>query len=201
MRASHYIIYLIILLPCISFAQVEPGFEVDTDTLETIDAVIPKAEKSSLFTGRPGRATLYSLILPGSGQVYNKQYVKAPLAAGAVFGMGLVVQYNTEQYKRFKTAYMMRIDSENAEEEPTDEFANIISTAEGIKAWRDRYDRYRQTSLVGLVLVWVANSAEAFVSAHLKDFDVSDDISKVRIRPRLYNQDVGGLAFGISMHF
>jgi len=36
----------------------------------------------SIFYGQPGKAALYSAIIPGGGQIYNKRYWKAPIIWG-----------------------------------------------------------------------------------------------------------------------
>jgi hypothetical protein len=102
-------------------------------------------------------------------------------------------------------------DAENNNETPTDTYAGemcqesvcegYIPTAEGIKQWRDRYNKYRQQSIFGFVFVYLLNSVEAFVDAHLTDFDVSEDIS-IQIRPSFYNESsTQALQTGIVINF
>lgn len=51
------------------------------------------------------RAALWSALLPGAGQTYNRQYWKTPLAAGAVVGTGiLAIKYKTD-YNGYKKQY------------------------------------------------------------------------------------------------
>ena len=47
--------------------------QVDTSLLGT--ETILKQKKGSIFQGRPGKALLYSLVIPGTGQIYNKSYI------------------------------------------------------------------------------------------------------------------------------
>ena len=75
----------------VSFAQVK------TDSLFIVDKVINDsiATKSALTEKSPIRASLYSAILPGAGQLYNKKWWKAPIALGLVgTGTGFTIYYN-----------------------------------------------------------------------------------------------------------
>jgi len=52
----------------------------------------------SLFKGEPGRAALYSLVIPGGGQFYNRRWWKVPLAIGAdVTAVSIALSWS-EQY-------------------------------------------------------------------------------------------------------
>ena len=42
---------------------------------------------------------------------------------------------------------------------------------------RDNANNARQLAIVGFTLVWLANGVDAFVDAHLKDFDIDEDLS------------------------
>ena len=148
-------------------------------------------EKWSLPYPNPYRAGLYSLLIPGAGQIYNKRYWKAPLVWGAIGGMIYLIDTNKKQKDRFETAYGLRVIGEE------DEFLGIISSAEGIKRYRDQYDKWLQQSYIGLLGVYALNALEAYVDAHLKNFDISEDLS-IRISPVLGNAQSGSL-YGISV--
>ena len=49
----------------------------------------------------PRKAMLYSAVLPGTGQVYNKKYWKVPLVYGGLLGLISVVNY----YQVLNTKY------------------------------------------------------------------------------------------------
>jgi hypothetical protein len=42
---------------------------------------------------------------------------------------------------------------------------------------RNKYDKNTQTSYIGVVVVYGIVAIEAFVDAHLQNFDISDDLS------------------------
>ncbi len=131
----------------------------------------------------PKKALLYSLVLPGSGQVYNGRWWKAPIAVGAIGGMAYVFNNNNNLYLRLKAAL------ESELQKKTHEFSKLNLGVNGLRANRDSYDKNRQASLAGIVAVYGLVAIEAFVDAHLQNFDISEDLSW-RIKP-IFQTDPG----------
>ena len=50
----------------------------------------------------PGRATIYSILLPGLGQAYNGEYWKIPIYWGCIAGSIHFLYTNNTNYQRFK---------------------------------------------------------------------------------------------------
>ena len=132
----------------------------------------------------PGRATMYSALLPGLGQIYNGELFKVPIYwGGLLVSSHLLVKYNTN-YKRFK-----RIHNEATSTDP-EISGNVPINGETAKWYRDVYRRYRDYSIVATVLVYALQVLDANVFAYMHDFEVTDDIS-MNIEPALispYNQ-------------
>jgi len=122
----------------------------------------------------PARATLYSALLPGLGQIYNRDYWKIPIIYGGLIACGYFWQYNGMQYQRYKTMY------NHATANPS-EYDGWM-TPENIKWYRDSFRRYRDYSIIATVLVYALNIIDANVFAHFQDFDISDDLT-LRIEP------------------
>lgn len=146
----------------------------------------------------PVRAGIYALVIPGAGQIYNKRYWKLPLVWGAVGGVIYAIDYNTSQKNRFEIAYGQRILAERNSMEPFDEFAGIISSSSGIKRFRDQAEKNRELSYVGFVAVYALQALEAYVDAHLKNFDISDDLS-LSIGPMWDSPMAQSLGPGLSL--
>ncbi|MEM6765244.1 MAG: DUF5683 domain-containing protein [Bacteroidota bacterium] len=115
-----------------------------------------------------------SAIFPGWGQIYNKGYWKVPLVYGAYIGMGAVIVYNNDQYNRFRTAYLARVDDDPDTEDT--EFPDTIST-QGLRDARDRARRGRDYAIILSVGVHVLQIIEAYVDANLKDFNTDNDLA------------------------
>lgn len=121
-----------------------------------------------------GKATLYSILLPGLGQAYNGEYWKIPVYWGCLIGSYHYYQVNSINYKRFK-----RIHNEATSGDGT--YSEQIS-AETALYYRDVYRRYRDYSVVALVGSYLLQIIDANVFAYMQDFEVSDDLS-MRVSP------------------
>ncbi len=121
----------------------------------------------------PAKASVYSAILPGAGQVYNRKYWKVPVIYAAFAGLGYLAKWNDDRYDTYRTAYRFRVDGNP---ETVDGFTEVYSDND-LKLLRDYYRRNRDLSLIFAGLVYVLNIVDASVDAHLFYFDVSDNLS------------------------
>ena len=117
----------------------------------------------------PGRATLYSLLLPGLGQIYNGEFFKIPIYWGGLLASFHFLSTNNLNYKRFKRIH-------NEATTPGSGYNENIS-AETAKWYRDVYRRYRDYSILATVAVYVLQVIDANVFAYMHDFEISDDIT------------------------
>lgn len=117
----------------------------------------------------PARASLYSAMLPGLGQIYNGDYWKIPIVYGGLIATGYFISSNNQQYKRYKNMYYETSDPDS----PLYQKFN----PETMKYYKDTYRRFRDYSVLAGLAVYVLNIIDANVFAHLQDFDVSDDLS------------------------
>lgn len=133
----------------------------------------------------PRRATYKSLIFPGLGQIYNRQYWKLPLVYGGFGTIFGIIHYNNVRYKKYRSYYYILVPHP---EDPTYVPPSTTSVpyedgtirdldVNQLKRINDGYRRNRDLSIISLALVWGLNIIDANVSAHLKTFDVNDQIS------------------------
>jgi len=142
----------------------------------------------------PGRAALYSALLPGAGQAYNRAYWKIPIAWA---GLGLsyyFIQRNGTEYDRYKDAYLAVVDNDPG---TVDEFNGAYSAASLLNV-ADTYRRWRDLSYISLGLVYILNIMDATVDAYFVRFDVSPDLG-MALEPGLPLAAMG--AAGISLTF
>ena len=100
---------LAILLGCCSIAMGQitpPAVNADTTATEAQDIIVEKDETSEVkeidtYASKfvPRKASLYSAVLPGAGQVYNKKYWKVPLIYGGFVALGFTVNFYNDNYK------------------------------------------------------------------------------------------------------
>ena len=129
----------------------------------------------------PGRATLYSALLPGLGQIYNGELYKVPIYWGGILVSVHFLTTNNTNYVRFKKIHNEATTSNN--------YTGPVS-GETAKWYRDVYRRYRDYSILATVAVYLLQVIDANVFAYMHDFEVTDDIS-MRVEPALispYNE-------------
>ena len=126
------------------------------------------------------KATTLACIFPGAGQIYNRSYWKVPFVVGGFASMIYCIDWNNRGFQRFKRAYNLLADYEEHPENypngPTDEFRGRYS-ADFIKNLRDNYRRNRDLCIILSGALYVLQIIDAHVDAHLKDYDISDDLS------------------------
>ena len=148
---------------------------------------------------RANRAALLSTVLPGAGQFYNKKYWKIPILYGGFIALGYAIEFNNRYYKTFKTAYKYRVDGDST---TIDDYENIYPDNEALLVRKDYYRRTRDLFWIITAGVYVLNIIDAYVDAHLADFDVSDDLS-MRAQPGMQfahgNQPIPSLSLTFSL--
>ncbi|MBR7097091.1 MAG: hypothetical protein IKC78_04865 [Alistipes sp.] len=154
------------------------------------------------------KATTLSFICPGAGQIYNKSYWKVPIVIGGMVSMAYVIDWNTRGFRRYKDAYALRSDFDNnpgnyPDGVSKDEFQGRYS-ATYLKNLRDAYRRNRDLSIILTAAVYAFQIVDAHVDAHLKDFDVSDDLT-VRLEPMFDYQYLpmygSNPVYGVNLNF
>lgn len=129
----------------------------------------------------PAKATRRSAIIPGWGQAYNRQYWKIPIVYAAVGITAGIFVYNNKWYQRTKEAYDIVINQDTANYDQIDPKLKNLD-AQSLQYYRNDFRRNRDYSVLFFLLAWGLNVVDATVYGHLKDFDVSDDLS-MRIKP------------------
>jgi Family of unknown function (DUF5683) len=164
--------------------------EVNTasDTLAINDTTPVKKVK---FEPIAKRAGLYAAIIPGAGQLYNRQYWKIPIV---VAGMGAVVylfRQNMDYHQDYRKAYLQRV------QDPNNRALYPQYNADQLKQLQDNYRQSMDMMVLFGALAYAAQIMDAVASAHLKNFDISQDIS-MNVKPIVQPYGIG---FGIAMNF
>ncbi len=131
----------------------------------------------------PRIATYRSAILPGWGQATNKKYWKIPVVYAALGTTAYIFFRNVNQYNEAKKAYANSIDGD-----PSNDFLipqpyyTVKDQPERIKTFRNQVRQNVDYTVLFFIAFWGLNVVDATVDAHLKTFDVSDDLS-LQIKP------------------
>lgn len=133
----------------------------------------------------PLKATLYSAVLPGLGQAYNKQYWKIPIIYGIATTLGFSIDWNNTRYADYRTSFLIKSQNPGVEDD-NDPFPNL--GLESVRVRKNRFRRDRDFLMIVSLGVYLLNVVDATVSGHLKDFDVSDKLS-LDFEPSIKNID------------
>ena len=179
-------VLFILLFSIKIFAQVSPKdtIRVENYPTDSISAVTPKSEievyadiqesnaTDSTMKYNPTKAGLYSAVLPGLGQYYNRKYWKIPIVWGGIgTGVGIVL-WNQKQYNRYREAFVAQLNGQ------THEFSDIPGiTAEALGRTQDRAKRQRDYAIAVTGLVYILNIVDAVVDAHLYEGRKDPDLA------------------------
>lgn len=136
---------------------------------------------------------MLSAVLPGLGQAYNNQYWKIPLIYGGGIILGHYINYNHRIYHEFRTALIAEIDSDPTTENPHPAFNRTYLTR-----YRDLFRRNRDFLMIISAAYYLLNIVDAHVSAHLKEFEVNDQLS-INIHPSIQPTPLFSHAVGVSV--
>jgi hypothetical protein len=141
------------------------------------------AKKDSTKKYDPRIATIRSAILPGWGQATNHRYWKIPIVYAALGITTGVFLHNVKQFNEAKNAYSNAIDGNPANDYLIPEpYFSVKDQPDRIRTFRNQVRQNVDYSVLFFIFFWGLNVVDAAVDAHLKTFDVSDNLS-VQIRP------------------
>src|SRR5690606_723949 len=91
----------------------------------------------------PKKKAMFSAMIPGLGQIYNKQYWKLPIVYGGLGIAGYYLVQNTNEYNKFRKIYAGRLSGKA-------EFFEMESqyTLEQIKIRQDEAREYRDLTIL-----------------------------------------------------
>ena len=135
----------------------------------------------------PRRASIYAAIMPGLGQLYNKNYFKASLVYAGLGTFVYFVNWNNNEYVKYKQAFIDISDDdpssrsyENLGLEGRWDLTNpghVSMLTTRLEAMKEYTRRNRDLCIIGTAAFYTISIIEATVSAHFFNFDISDDLS------------------------
>lgn len=202
-------ICLVLIVPVQVSAQDKDSLVV-SDAAGTVvpkDSIAPATQadttKERVFS--PRKAAIYSAILPGLGQVYNKKYWKVPIVYAAV-GIPVYLFFdNKNWYNRTRYALAI-INSPNYPNNGGDSLAKVHPQLQNLvrnkadnalQNYRNEFRRNMDYSILFTLLFWGLNVVDATVDAHLKGFNVSDNLS-LKVKPAILSTQSVGLSLVLS---
>ncbi len=164
---------------------------------QSVGKTTPTLVNDSTVWGDPKKATVLALVLPGAGQIYNKKYWKIPVIyAGIASGVYFYIQNKTD-YNRFRDAYKRRLAGFTDDEFYGTGTTAAISNNRLIDAQRST-QRNKDVSIIVSIGFYLFNIIDANVDAHLRQYDISDDLS---ITPKLNTTNIAQPSYGLSFRY
>lgn len=147
---------------------------------DTIPPELPVSDTAKPQAHSAHKATIYSAVLPGLGQAYNKKYWKIPIIYAGFGALAYNISINSKEERKFTQAYRyrMRGDTMPTDNEYVAKYTNVNDLLKG----RDFYRRRVELSVIFTAALYLLNVVDAAVDAHFFDYDVSEDLS-INISP------------------
>lgn len=214
MRISTLRTYLFSILSLFLIVSGEPFFAQQTNSSISIDSIALRGHS-------PKRASFYSMVIPGLGQIYNKKYWKVPVIYAGFGTLVYLVKFNSSRFTKYINAYGDFIDDSTSTTRylPLIIEAGLDETKIVKELYPDTYDpsqydwfkntlelnknyyrRNRDLSYIGMGLWYILNIVDASVDAHLFDYDISDDLT-LHIEPELFPTSRYTNTMGIKFSF
>ena len=173
--------------------------EPDETVGEVFDSLAFDEDHIELFTElsdlNPKRAAILSAVLPGLGQVYNRQYWKVPLIIGGGVMLGHYIKYHDRLYNSFRSALIAESDADARTVNPY-----FGLNTETLQANVDQLRRDRDYLMIMTTFFYLLNIVDAHISAHLHEFQINDALS-MDIRPAIQQSTLISRSVGISFSF
>jgi hypothetical protein len=167
----------------------------NTNGFISTDSLKPTQIDSSNFKKSPVKAALFSLVLPGAGQIYNKKYWKVPIIYSLFGTLYYFSDRNNRQYHRYLNAY---IGNSKNKDTIVDGIETGLYPPENLISAKDYYRRNRDFTYILLGLAFFANVLDACVDTYMLNYDIGDDLS-LRMRPIVIPTFAYGNYFGIKL--
>lgn len=139
------------------------------------------------------KATIYSAIIPGAGQIYNhtampkgkkKAFWKVPLIYAGLAGTSYLVMQNNQFRKAYRAEYDYRVANNSASNFFEYDNNGLLTLHNEARSQRDLF-------IAAFGIVYLLNVVDAGIEAHFVSFDVSENLM-VSFQPTFgANQGVG----------
>ena len=175
---------------------------------ETSDTIVVQSEPQtsqvaiSDFQPDAQKAVWLAAVVPGLGQIYNRQYWIVPIIYGGTLGLVYGITWNDRMYVDYRKGYVDLMDKDPN----TNYFEHLLPSGvvldnsnssyytKIIKTKLDNYRRYRDLCIIGTAVLYLLSIIDAYVDAQMFDYDISPDLS-LEVAPTLiapsssYEQD------------
>lgn len=205
MKHVFIVIAIILTLPKLAVSQHKDTLIVKDSTGKVVaSSKVRKGlwrDSAGNRTFEPRKAAIYSAICPGLGQIYNKKYWKVPIAWAAV-GIPIYTFFdNKKWYNRLR--YALEVGDMSPTDPSYSESLDKVDSklqkfviqgrSDVLLNWRNEYRKNMDYSILFTLLFWGLNVVDATVDAHLKGFNVNDNLT-MQVKPALLSNSTIGVS-------
>lgn len=151
-----YLIVILCIISEVGFSQISSSDTSRTILIPEVADTIQNPDTLFIMTKSPWGALARSAIVPGWGQFYNESYLKIPIVWGVLSWFAYNWIQNNREYINYRDLYISNPSTSN-------------------RRLREFYRDNRDLFAIYMGLTYAANLIDAYVDAHLFDFDVSED--------------------------
>ncbi|HYJ37636.1 MAG TPA: DUF5683 domain-containing protein [Chitinophagaceae bacterium] len=165
------------------------------DTSLFVQGEVARKVVDTIPRHNPRKAAIRSAIIPGWGQIYNKKYWKVPIVYTAIGIPAGLFFYNKAWYDRTNYAYAVSLSPNPSQDSLNKVHPDLLPLVErnassSLVNYRNDFRRNMDYCVIFFLLAWALNVVDATVDAHLKEFNVSPDLS-LKFKPVLSNNNYG----------
>jgi hypothetical protein len=126
----------------------------------------------------PKKIMFQSMMLPGLGQVRNKQAWKVPVIYAVLGGLIIYNRRLDQSYRDYRAAfYNIEYPGGDQRFGPTPGYLSGVTSRSQLRYARDSYRNQRDQTYIYITLAYGFNALDAYIWAHLRMFDVSDNLA------------------------
>jgi hypothetical protein len=180
--------------------EVQDTTSINNDSIP--DYVLRTSEEIEQFqsmdsTHSPRLAALYSAVVPGLGQFYNKKYWKIPIIYTLGVFAAFQIKSNHQNYLQFRRVNFILNDANPNNDVSVEDFTARIS---GVNLER-RIENFRRDKEYWIILAgvfYILNIVDATVDAHLREFEINKSLS-IGMQPSIQPSLGNGIQTGLSL--
>ena len=170
------------------------------------DKIAQFERNASEWEPEPRLAVIFSLIVPGGGQIYNRKLWKLPIVYGGYVGCIYALTWNQSTYMDYQNAYVDIMDDDPNTKSYEDFLPPHYEIDTSMENWlkdvfrqrKNKYRRYRDLSIFAFAGMYIVAAIDAYVDAELSHFDISPDLS-LRVEPNIMIDHRGSPTAGFSL--
>lgn len=202
-RIQKFFVLLTILVIGLSLSTVGQEPEEATTIAEGTTAEAIQIDSTGYYQSHsPTKATIYSMVLPGLGQIYNKKYWKLPIVYAGFGAFIYFASINNKEYQKYSEAYYHKLEYPDGPALEDNEYESLYDE-DFLLDSKNYYRRNRDFNYILTGLWYLLVVVDATVDAHLYTWEVDEDLSlqfEPQFYPSLPNQKPGG-GLKLSLRF